>query len=61
MYVSTGRRRASTFTRPASTSGAMTPGVGQQLLQIGFDAFVAKPFDTQHLIDAVDTLANVRL
>lgn len=45
--------------RLIATSGAMTEGQGQQLLQAGFDAYFAKPFDVKEVVKKVNELAGV--
>ncbi len=42
--------------RVIATSGDMTPGQGQKMLQSGFDAYLTKPFDIQQLIDAISAV-----
>lgn len=44
-----------------ATSGALTPGQGEQVLQQGFDAYLAKPFDVQQLVDTINSVIADRI
>ena len=48
------------FLKVIATSGSMTDGQGQSLLQQGFDSYLCKPLDVRRLIEVIDEMIGVR-
>ena len=47
-------------TRLIATSGAMTEGMGQGLVQAGFDGYLCKPFEIRPLVNLIEDVVGAR-